>query len=71
MRQTYLLVLQSDVLAKDVFISIENEESNIEKISDNYFDMLPGRKYYVSVHSVNNIENIREKIRIQCLNNLK
>lgn len=71
MRQTYLLVIQSDVLAKDVFISIENEESNIEKISDNYFDMLPGRKYYVSVHSVNNIEYIREKIRIQCLNNLK
>ena len=39
-----LVEISSDVLAKNVFISIPGKTI---KFSDNYFDMLPGKKYLI------------------------
>ncbi len=54
----------TDKLAKNVFIDLGN--SGI-KLSDNYFDLLPGEKKKIELENKMNKEDIRKKIKIRSL----
>jgi len=58
--------LESDVLCKNVWLSVDDEPVNFWP---NHFDLLPGRYKLVWVES--HVHVPPEKIRIQCLNNVK
>jgi beta-mannosidase len=42
-KRDYILILETDLLALDVFLSLEKEHF----FSDNYFDLIPGEKQQV------------------------
>jgi hypothetical protein len=57
-----LLTLESDVLAKDVYLSLDGGH-----FSDNFFDLLPGRPKTVSVETRLSPEDAEEALRIRTL----
>ena len=58
-------MLRTDVLAKNVYLSIPGYEGYFD---DNYFDMLPGSTVTVRFITPNeNIENLDKKLRIVSL----
>ena len=57
------ITLSSSSLAKDVYLNTPGKGH----FSNNFFDMLPGRKYRISLYSTHNSYN---KIKIKCLNDL-
>lgn len=44
--ESNLIQIESETLAKDVYIYIDDEDL---KLSDNYFDVIPGIKYKIKV----------------------
>jgi beta-mannosidase len=63
-----LLKLRSEKLVKNIYISFEGIDV---KLSDNYFDMLPGKEYIVEIHTGLDIENLKNTIFFKNLNTLK
>ena len=62
----WLLTLQSDSLAKDVYLSTEKEG----RFSDNFFDLLPGETVEVRL-SATDVADPDAEISVRCLNGLE
>lgn len=56
--------IETDVLMKDVYLSIEGESVNL---SDNYFDLLPGFGKTIYLPKGKKIKNLEKKIRVRSL----
>lgn len=61
------IIFKSDKLVKNLFISFKPDDDKDIYISDNYFDLLPGRPEFVVVKSTKSIEYLRENIKIKTL----
>jgi beta-mannosidase len=61
---SYRLHLSSPVLAKSVYVSFGTMEV---KLSDNYFDLLPGQAVDVSITSAASIEELRSNMKVVSL----
>jgi beta-mannosidase len=59
----YEIILNSDKLAKDLYLSTDEEGF----FSDNYFDLLPGEEVNVFFKTLKNIEDFKNKIKITTL----
>jgi len=57
----YEIILKSDVLAKNVFLSLENADGTF---SDNYFDILPGREVIVTIDNTKGNLDIEKELQI-------
>ncbi len=57
----YTLHLASPVLAKSVYISFGNLDA---KLSDNYFDLLPGQAMDMSITSAASLEELKQNMRV-------
>ena len=62
----WLLTLQSDRLAKDVYLSTEKEG----RFSDNFIDLLPGQAVRVRL-SDTAVDDPERQVKIRCLNEVK
>jgi len=60
----YQITLQSDKLAKNLFMTLGDEEGFF---SDNYFDLLPGEKIQVYLKTSVSDEKLKESFKIQTL----
>ena len=60
----YQITLQSDKLAKNLFMTLGDEEGFF---SDNYFDLLPGEKVQVHLKTSVSEEKLKELFKIQTL----
>lgn len=60
----YRLVLKSDTLARTVRVSFGDVDAGI---SDNYFDLLPGRTVVLAVNSSAKLEQLRSAVRVSSL----
>lgn len=58
--QGYSITLTSDKLAMDVYLDTDEKG----RLSDNYFDLLPGEKITVSFKTKEKIENFGDKLKI-------
>lgn len=63
----YLLTMSSDKLTKNILISIEGE-SNVH-LSNNFFDMLPGKIYTVELKTKKKIEDIERVLKFNYVKN--
>lgn len=57
----YSIELQTNNLARYVMLTIENEDVSF---SDNYFDMIPGKKVYINIKCRNEIAEIDKKLKV-------
>ena len=60
----YRILLTTDKLAKNVYLSIEEIEGFF---TDNYFDLLPGETVEVNFLSGQRIENFKEKLKLKTI----
>jgi beta-mannosidase len=60
----YEITLFSDKLAKNIFLSLENIDGFF---SDNYFDLLPGKKVVVELQTSATIKDIDKEVNIMSL----
>jgi beta-mannosidase len=60
----YSLTLQTDTLAREVWISFSDPDA---RISDNAFDLLPGERMTLTVHSRASLDVLRKSLRVQNL----
>jgi beta-mannosidase len=60
----YRVVLESDVLAKNVYLSLEGGDGHF---SDNYFDLLPGRVKIVDLQIDDENVDVRTQLRVRTL----
>ena len=63
----YSLTLASNALAREVWISFGDPDA---RISDNAFDLLPGERVAVAVHSTAGLDALRRSLRVQNLANI-
>ncbi len=59
--QGYRISLESDVLAKNVYLRVEGDGGHF---SDNYFDLLPGRVKVVDLLVSDRTVHVREGLRV-------
>ncbi|MGZ4157110.1 MAG: glycoside hydrolase family 2 protein, partial [Bacteroidia bacterium] len=62
--QQQCFAISSDVLMKNVSVSIEGESINL---SDNYFDLMPGEPKTIYLPRHMHIKNLEKKIKITSL----
>jgi beta-mannosidase len=62
-----LLTMKCRYLAKNVYISFTTSEGNQIPLSDNFFDMIPGREYVIIIKSREAADYLIENIRIKTL----
>ncbi len=62
--QVQCFTLETDVPAKNVFISIDGESVNL---SDNYFDLLPGERKTIYLPKSSGIRKLKNKIVVRSL----
>jgi beta-mannosidase len=62
----YMLTLDSDKLARDVWVSFGDIDADV---SDNAFDILPGKGVTVTVHSQASLDALRKALEVQDLAN--
>jgi beta-mannosidase len=60
----YRLTLTSNVLARDVYISFGALDA---KVSDNYFDLLPGRPFQVTLGNEYQLAELQTNMRVMSL----
>jgi beta-mannosidase len=60
----YRIALESDVLAKNVYLSLENGDGHF---SDNYFDLLPGRGKTVELRVDDENLDVQARLRVKTL----
>jgi len=60
----YEITLYSDKLAKNVFLSLESADGFF---SDNYFDLLPGKKVVIELQTQSPIKDIEKEISVMSL----
>lgn len=60
----YTLAVKSDALARDVWVSFGDVDANL---SDNAFDILPGRQAALTVRSKASLDTLRRALRVQDL----
>jgi beta-mannosidase len=60
----YEITLFSDKLAKNIFLSLENADGFF---SDNYFDLLPGKKVVVELQTSATIKDIDKEVNVMSL----
>jgi beta-mannosidase len=58
----YTLTLDSDTLAREVWVSFGDIDA---EVSDNAFDLLPGRRVTVKVHSNAGLDALRNALKLQ------
>jgi beta-mannosidase len=58
--QGYLITLSADKLVKDLYLSTDEKG----QFSDNYFDLLPGKKVTVNFNTKEKIENFESKLNL-------
>jgi beta-mannosidase len=58
---TYTLHLSSPVLAQSVYVSFGNLDT---KLSDNYFDLLPGQAIDLSISSAASLDDLKANMRV-------
>ncbi|HKD92782.1 MAG TPA: glycoside hydrolase family 2 protein [Terriglobales bacterium] len=63
---SYQLTLSSDKLARDVYISFGDLDA---KVSDNYFDLLPGKSEAITITSNAPVEQLRNALSVVSLAN--
>ena len=56
--------ISSNVLAKDVYIQLYNDEI---KLSDNFFDLLPGKEKIIKIEDTKSFSEIEKKIKMTTL----
>jgi len=61
---SYKLELSSKVLARSVYVSVGDADA---KLSDNYFDLIPGQPVDITITSSAPLEQVREKLKIMSL----
>ena len=61
------LSLTSDVLAKDVYLSVEPAEGEVHHFSDNFFDLLPGVARTVSLRTSLSLDDLPPRFRVRTL----
>ncbi len=61
---TTSITLSSDKLAKNVFVDFGNTEA---KLSDNYFDLIPGEQKVIEVKNLGDVHELEKKIKIKSL----
>lgn len=61
-RDGYTLTLASDMLASEVWVSFGNLDA---KVSDNAFDILPGQRVTVTVHSEATLDALHKALKVQ------
>jgi beta-mannosidase len=61
---SYRLTLSSDRLARDVYISFGDLDANV---SDNYFDLPPGRSAEITITSSVPLDQLRSALRVVSL----
>ena len=67
------LTLTSDVLAKDVYLTVEpsredsSSPSGLHHLSDNFFDLLPGRTKVVEIRTSLPLETLQAGLRVRTL----
>jgi beta-mannosidase len=59
--KTYTLHLASPVLAKSVYVSFGNLDT---KLSDNYFDLLPGQPVDLTIASTASLDDLKANMRV-------
>jgi len=62
--EAYVISLQSDLLAKNVFLSIGSENGFF---SDNYFDLLPNETVEIHLQTTLSLEKLKKVLRFQTL----
>jgi beta-mannosidase len=60
----YTITLHSPVLARDVYLSFGDVDA---RLSDNYFDLLPGEEMIVRVKSSANVDQLKQAMKIVSL----
>lgn len=60
------ILLKSNVFAKNVYLSTESEV----QMADNYFDLLPNQPKNIFMKTKFSVEQIKEQLKVICLNNL-
>jgi beta-mannosidase len=63
----YKLTLSSDTLARDVWVSFGDLDA---ELSDNAFDLLPGQRMTLTVHSKASLEKLKQALQVQDLANV-
>ncbi|RDS79745.1 glycoside hydrolase family 2 protein [Dyella monticola] len=63
----YTLMLSSDVLARDVWVSFGDLDADV---SDNAFDLLPGQSVTLTVHSKRGLDALKHALQVQDLANV-
>lgn len=59
--KTYVVTIGSPVLARDVYLSFGGIDA---KLSDNYFDILPGEKYEATVSTDATLDELRAEMKV-------
>ncbi len=59
---SHRITLDTDVLAKGVYLMLENGS-----FSDNFFDLLPGQSHRVSIETDKTLDQVRTELRIRTL----
>jgi beta-mannosidase len=59
----YYVKLAAKAMAKDIFISFDGDAK--AKMSNNYFDMIPGENVTVEVFSKLKLEEVRKQIKVR------
>ena len=67
LNETYEITLTSQVLVKDLFLELNDTDLHL---SDNYFDLIPGKAKKVYIYSREAISNLESKIKLTQLNSL-
>jgi beta-mannosidase len=62
--EAYEISLSSDVLAKNVFLTLGDEDAFF---SDNYFDVLPGELVKIRLDTRISLEKLKEVIQVRTL----
>jgi len=60
----YEIILYSDKLAKNIFLTLENADGFF---SDNYFDLLPGKKVVIELQTSSTIKDVEKEISVTSL----
>lgn len=65
--EDFVITLNSDKLAKNVFLYLEDVYEGYKRFSDNYFDLIPGKEVKITYPITMELEKFRSTLRMKHL----